>query len=86
MSLIIKDLQVPKITDISEDGTFFKVLSGYLGDIPFEFWYGGPAELALKRADIAWESKKKNLYGPTTHVETIFGQGAVMADKYGVPV
>lgn len=86
MSLIIKDLQVPKITDISEDGTLFKVLSGYVGERPFEFWYAGPASVALKRADVSWESKKKGLYGPTTHVETISRQDILVVDKYKVPV
>lgn len=66
----IKDLQNQVITEKTESS--FKILSGYVNGAPFGYWYAGECmNRALRSASEHWESKKKELYGPNTYVETV---------------
>jgi hypothetical protein len=82
--IYIKDLQDQVITE--KTGSSFKILSGYVDDVPFEYWYtGGCMNRALRSASEYWENKKKELYGPDTYVETVRNGEFRKVDKYGSP-
>jgi hypothetical protein len=81
--MIIKELQKPII--LKEEDGYFKILSGYVDDTAFWFWYAGSQEVALRKAEETWEAVKKSYYGSNTHIETIREGELPLVDKYKAP-